>query len=300
MATKRDYYEILGVDKSASDAEIKSAYKKMALKWHPDRNKTAEAEAKFKEVNEAYEVLKDVDKKAAYDRFGHSAFDPAGGFGGAGPFGGARAQKSGPFTYSYTSYGGGDQGTGFDFGGFSDPFEIFEQFFGGASPFGGARVRRKPRYGLTLTFMEAVKGVEKAVRIDGKEKKIKIPAGVDDGSRIQFEDFYVTIDVLVDKIFRRDGLDIFVDKNISFYQAVTGGTVEVPTVDGEVKLKIQPGTKPGMLIRLRGKGVKSPRGYGVGDEYVRVQVEVPRKVTKRQKELLKEFEEEGKKKRGWF
>jgi len=302
MPTKRDYYEILGVDKSASGAEVKSAYKKMALKWHPDKNKSKEAEEKFKEVNEAYEILSDKEKRAAYDQFGHSAFAP-GGFGaGVGPFGGAsKTYKSGPFTYSYTTYGGGPGGggAGFDFGGFSDPFEIFEQFFGGGNPF-GARARRIPRYGLRLTFMEAVKGAEKTVKIDGEEKKIKIPAGVDDGSRIQFKDFYITIEVEPDKIFKRDGLDVFVEKEISYSQAALGDTIEVPTIEGDIKLKVQPGTQPGTLIRLRGKGVPSPQGYGKGDEYVRIQIEVPRGLTKKQKELLEELEGEKKKKRGWF
>jgi len=296
MPTKRDYYDILGTSKDASAAEVKSAYKKMALRWHPDKNKSKEAEEKFKEVNEAYEILADKEKRAAYDRFGHGAFDPA-GF-GAGPFGGTgKTYKSGPFTYSYSTSGGGP-GAGFDFGGFSDPFEIFEQFFGGGSPF--AQVRRIPRYGLRLSFMEAAKGCEKAVKVGGREKKIKIPAGVDDGSRIQFKDFYISIEVESDKTFKRDGLDIFVEAKISFSQAALGDTIAVPTIEGDVKFKIQPGTQPGTLIRLRGKGVKSPSGFGKGDEYVRIQIEVPKGLTKRQKELLKELEGEKGKKRSWF
>lgn len=299
MAAKRDYYEVLGVDKNASEKEIKAAYKKKALKWHPDKNKSKEAEERFKEVNEAYEVLSDKEKKAAYDQFGHGAFSPGGA--GAGPFGGAsKTYKSGPFTYTYTTYGGQPgEGFGADFGGFSDPFEIFEQFFGGGVPFGG-RARRIPRYGLRLSFMETVKGCEKTVKIDGKEKKIKIPAGVDDGARIKFKDFYVTIEVEPDETFKRDGLDIYVEKKISFTQAALGDTVEVETIEGPVKLKVQPGTQPGTLIRLRGKGVSSPQGFGKGDEYVRIQVEVPRKLTRKQKELLKELEGEKGKKRSWF
>src|SRR3990167_11130413 len=126
MATKRDYYDILGVSKSASDAELKSSYRKMAMQWHPDRNKSPEAETKFKEINEAYQVLSDPKKKSTYDQFGHAAFDPAaGGFGGQGGF-----RQQGPFQYYYSTSG--------DFGGFSDPFEIFEQFFGGGG-FGGGR-----------------------------------------------------------------------------------------------------------------------------------------------------------------
>jgi len=294
MATKRDYYEVLGISKNATEAEIKSAYRKQALQWHPDKNKSKEAEARFKEINEAYEVLFNKDKRAAYDQFGHAAFEPGAGFGGAqGPFAGReQTYRQGPFTYTYTTYGGG-QGPdiGFDFDGFSDPFEIFAQFFGGASPFGG-RASRKPRYGISLTFMEAAKGVEKTVNVEGKKRKLKIPAGVDDGSVVNFGDFYVTVEVLPDKIFRREGLDVYTEEEISFSQAALGAVVEVPTIDGEVSLRVRPGTQPGTMVRLRGKGIKNPRGGGVGDEYVRLQVTVPSHLSRRQKEILQEFEEE--------
>ena len=295
MATKRDYYEVLGVSKNATEAELKSAYRKQALQWHPDRNKAKEAEAKFKEVNEAYEVLFNKDKRAAYDQFGHTAFEPGAGFGGAqGPFGGrTQTYREGPFTYTYTTYGG-EPGPdiGFDFGGFSDPFEIFSQFFGGASPFGAGRASRKPRYGISLTFMEAAKGVEKEVAIEGKRRKIKIPAGVDDGSIINFGDFYLTVDVRPDATFRREGLDVYVEKEITFSQAALGAIMEVPAIDGEVSLRIRPGTQPGTMVRLRGKGIRDPRGGGAGDEYVRLQVIVPTRLSRRQKEILQEFEEE--------
>ena len=162
MATKRDYYDILDVGKTASEAEIKKAYRKQALQWHPDRNKSAEAAEKFKEVNEAYEVLANPQKKQAYDQYGHAAFTPGSEFGGGSPFGGAAGQsyQQGPFTYSYQTSG---DGAGFDFSNFSDPFEIFEQFFGGGSPF--RQAQRLTRYGLSLSFMEAAQGVEKTVEI---------------------------------------------------------------------------------------------------------------------------------------
>jgi len=148
MPTKRDYYDILGVSKNASKEEIKKAYRKLALEWHPDRNKSSNANDKFKEINEAYEVLADPKKKATYDQFGHAAFGPGaapGGFGAYGfPGGFTRTYKKGPFTYTYTTYGTGS-GVEFDFGGFSDPFEIFEQFFGGGYPF-----RRAVRIPLEL------------------------------------------------------------------------------------------------------------------------------------------------------
>ncbi len=286
MPSKRDYYDILGVSKNASKEEIKKAYRKLALQYHPDRNKTSGANDKFKEINEAYEVLSDPKKKATYDQFGHAAFDPRarpGGFGQGFPGGGStRTYKQGPFTYTYTTYGGGGSP---GFGGFSDPFEIFEQFFGGAAPF--RQGSRLPRYGISLSFIEAAKGCEEEVVIEGKRRKLKIPAGVDDGSRIRFGDFYVTIDVKPDKTFQREGTDVFVNHQIPLSMSVLGGTTEVSTIDGEVKLKIRAGTQPGTMIRLRGRGIKRLRGYGRGDQYIRLQVKIPRKLTKKQKEVLK-------------
>lgn len=289
MATKRDYYDILGVSRNASKEEIKKAYRKLALEWHPDRNKSSQAEAKFKEINEAYEILSDKEKRAAYDQFGQAAFAP-GGMGAGGPFGGyTQTYRKGPFTYTYTTYGGGvPEGFGFDFGGFSDPFEIFEQFFGGASPF--RQASRVPRYGLTLSFMEAAKGCDKEVIIDGKKRKIKIPTGVDDGTRVKFEDFYVTVDVKPDRIFQRDGVDVFINQEIPLTLAILGGTVEVPTIDGPVRLRVRSGTQPGTMVRLRGRGIKHLHGYGRGDQYIRLTVKIPSKLAQRQKELIKEFE----------
>src|ERR1035437_3668803 len=174
-----DYYQILGVTKSASADEIKKAYRKLALQFHPDKNKTKEADLKFKKVTKAYEVLSDSQKKQTYDQFGAAAFEQGGpgGQGAGGPFGGGFGQQGGqygPFTYTYTA----DSGNA-DFGGFSDPFDIFEQFFGGASPFG--RRQHREVYSLKIDFMEAVKGTQKKVDLGGKIQTIKIPAGVDDG-----------------------------------------------------------------------------------------------------------------------
>jgi len=289
MPTKRDYYDVLGVSRNASLEEIKKAYRKLALEWHPDRNKSPEAEERFKEINEAYEVLSDPEKRAAYDQFGHAAFTPGGmgGFEGF-PGGFTRTYKKGPFTYTYTTFGSSPfEGFGFDFEGFSDPFEIFEQFFGG-SPF--REKRQIPRYGLTLTFLEAAKGCEKEIIIEGKKRKIRIPPGVEDGTRIKFSDFYVTIDVKPDKIFRREGDDIFVNQEISLGTAILGGVIEVSTIDGPVKLRIRPGTQPGTMVRLRGRGIKHLHSYGRGDQYVRLLVKIPEKLTPRQKELIREFE----------
>jgi len=291
MATKRDYYDILGVSKNASKEEIKKAYRKLALEWHPDRNKSRDANEKFKEINKAYEVLSDSKKKETYDQFGHAAFGPGaapGGFGYGFPGGFTRTYKKGPFTYTYTTYSTGGPGIEFDFGGFSDPFEIFEQFFGMASP--STRTRRIPRHGITLSFMEAAKGCEKEIVMDSKKRKIKIPAGVDDGSRIRFGDFYVTIDVKPDETFKRDGPDVFVNHQITLTMAISGGTTEVPTIDGDVKLKIRSGTQPGTMIRLRSRGIKRLRGFGRGNQYVRLQIKIPEKLTREQKEALKKLE----------
>lgn len=287
MATKRDFYEVLGVKKSASQSEIKSAYRKMALKFHPDKNKAPDAEQKFKEINEAYQVLSDQKKRQMYDQFGHAAFDPASGMGGmggaGGPFGGF---QQGPFTWTYTTRGGGPQGVEFDFG---DPFEIFEQFFGGG--FGGPR---RPRYGLTIDFMEAVNGVEKEVEIDGKKQTVKIPAGANDGTRIRFETFDVTVEVKPHPEFKRDGYDVFLNKDISLSTALLGGEIEIPTLrEKSLKLKIRAGTQSGTLIRLREEGVPRLRSRGRGDLYVRIVVNMPEKLTREQKKLIEELKKTG-------
>ena len=298
MATKRDYYEVLGVSKSASTAELKSAYRKLALEWHPDRNKSPNAHDKFKEINEAYAVLSDPKKKETYDQFGHSAFAPGGGFGGQGPQSGPFRQQ-GPFQYYYST-NGGSSADGFGDMGF-DPFDIFEQFFGGGfgggfSAQGGRRARREA-YQLTIDFMDAAKGASREIHLprggagEGSTKKtIKIPAGVDTGSRIRFDDFDIVVEVRPDKKFRREGNDLVIDEEITFSQAALGAVIEVPTIDDPVKIRIQPGTQPGTLIRLRGKGVPSTRGGGRGDQYVAIRLKVPTHLSHRQKELLEELE----------
>jgi len=294
MPTKRDFYEVLGVSKTASEEELKKAYRKLALEWHPDRNKAANANEKFKEINEAYAVLSNKEKRATYDQFGHSAFAPgSGGGAGQGPFGGGYRQQ-GPFSYSYSS-GGNPFGGGEDF---IDPFDIFEQFFGGGFGGGGRRARQQRNvYEIAITFMEAIKGVTKEVHLPkgeaggGSQKKtIKIPAGVDSGSRIRFDDFDIMIAVKPDTLFKREGNDIIVSHTISYTKAVLGGVVEVKTVDEPVKIRIQPGTESGTLIRLRGKGVPHVHGNGRGDEYVQIQIAIPKEIHKKEKELLFELE----------
>lgn len=289
-----DLYKTLGVSKTATADEMKKAYRKLAVQFHPDKNKTKEAEEKFKEINQAYEVLSNPQKRQQYDQFGASSFENGGRGAGGGPFGGGfGSQQQGPFNYSYSTNGA----EGFDFGGFSDPFDIFEQFFGGgtASPFG----RRKPSYSLRIDFMEAAKGTTKAVSLDGKKRDIKVPAGVNEGSRIQFSDFDIIISVSQSSKFRREGYDIISDLKISMVTAALGGVEEVETISGKVKLKIPQGTQPNTLIRIKGKGVKHVNSITHGDHYVRVQIDVPTKLSSRQKELLEEFVEDSKKKH-WF
>jgi len=289
---KRDYYEVLGVSKNASSAEIKAAYRKLALEWHPDRNKAANANEKFKEINEAYAVLSDDKKKQTYDQFGHQAFSREAGSGFAGQQGPFAGQ--GPFTYYYSTNGGGSP-----FGDIGiDPFEIFEQFFGGGFGRSAGSRQRRQVYELSIDFMEAARGVTKEVHVprgqagDGSMRKtIKIPAGVDSGSRIRFDDFDIVVDVVADKLFKREGDDVIVEKEVSYSQAALGETVEVPTIDGDLRIRIQPGTQPGTLIRLRGKGIPHVQESGRGDEYVRIQLKIPTHLSRRQKELLSELEE---------
>jgi len=294
----KDYYQVLGVNKNSSQDEIKKAYRKLALQYHPDKNKSKDASDKFKEVGKAYEVLSDPQKRQTYDQFGAAAFEQ-GGPGGQGPFGQGSpfGQQGGygPFTYTYTT--GGDS-SDFDFGGFSDPFELFRQFFGGESPF--TQRQQRPTYSITIDFLEAAKGTAKRVNIEGKSQTIKIPAGVDDGSRIRFDNYDIIIRVKSDPKFRREGYDVVSEKEISFLQAILGGVIQVETVQGPVKLRIPQGTQPDTVFRLAQKGISHLRGSGKGNHYARIKIIVPKNVSQKQKKLLEEFEEEGKHKKGWF
>lgn len=274
----KDYYEILGISKNATEAEIKAAYRKKALEYHPDRNKAADATDKFKEVTKAYETLSDKNKKQMYDQMGHQAYESGGSRAGAA--GGWPGGGQGPFSYTYTTD---------NFGGF-DPFDIFEQFFGGTSPYG----RAKPRdlYQMEITFDEAMKGIEKSTVIQGKEKKIKIPAGVDNGTRIRFADFDVQVKVKPHSFFHREGQDIYYEKNISFPEAVLGTVLEVPTIKDPIKIKVRPGTKSGTHIRLKDQGVPYPNSTRRGDQYVILNVYIPEKVSSKAKKLLEELEKE--------
>ena|SRR3989338_2731535 len=287
---KKDYYETLGVNKSASDKELKSAYRKLALQWHPDRNKTTEAEKKFKEINEAYEILKDSKKRETYDQYGHAAFSQGGGSPNGNPFEGfSRDWGQSPFRFTYTY--GGKNGTPEDFG-FSDPLEIFEEFFGFASPFG--QRARQFHVGVELDFIEAFKGAEKEISVGGKKRKVKIPAGISDGSQIRFQDFLLTINVRPDKRFQRSGDDLFVDVQVPLFDALAGSTIKIPTPEGDTKIRIKPGIQPGTVLRLSGSGMPDPNGRGRGDLYIRLHIDIPKwgDLTSKQKKALEELKRE--------
>ncbi|AXH98964.1 molecular chaperone DnaJ [Sporosarcina sp. PTS2304] len=346
--SKRDYYDVLGVSKSATKEEIRKAYRKLSKQYHPDLNKAEDAEVKFKEVTEAFEVLSDENKRAEYDQYGHAG--PSQGFGGFG--------------------GGGGEGFGFE--------DIFSTFFGGS---GRRRDPNAPQkgndlqYTMTVDFMDAIFGKETEIEIPREEEcttcdgtgakkgtsvktcttcngagevsvtqntpfgqvvnrrtcstcqgtgkiipekcptchgkgrvtknkviKVSIPAGVDQGQRLRVGgqgeaginggppgDLYIVFNVRPHNRFIREEDDIILELTLTFPQAALGDELEVPTVHGKVKLKIPAGTQNGTNFRLRGKGVPNVHGHGVGDQHVIVRVATPKKMTEKQKELLREF-----------
>lgn len=305
---KKDFYQVLGVSKGATDAEIKSAYRKLARTHHPDIDKSAGAAEKFKEISEAYQVLSDPQKRASYDQFGHSAFaSGAGRPGGGNPFGeGFNPFGNGGFSYSWGSSGGSPGG-----GGFVDPFDLFEQIFGNmgfATDFAQG-FRRRQSYQMELTFDEAVSGVTKQVevqRIEGSNNRvsrerltIKVPAGVNTGTKMRFGDVDIVFRVKPHPEFTREGYDIFSERKLSIPQVVLGDVIEVKTVHGGVKLKVAAGTQPGSLVRIKGKGVPTLKG-GTGDHYVRVMVEVPKTLTSKEKDLYSQLMNLKPHKKGWF
>ncbi len=298
---KRDYYEVLGVSKNASDDEIKKAYRKLAVKYHPDKNPgDKEAEEKFKEVSEAHEVLSDKQKRARYDQFGHA------GVGGAG------SASGNPFQNGNFNFNG--QSFNFDFGG-GGLDDILGSIFG----FGGSQ--RRPARGadyrttVVLNFEEAVFGTTKVVTADGKDLKVKIPAGIDDGMSIRLSgkggaapkggskgDLYVFIRVKPHKHLTREGSIILSEKTISMVDAALGTEVDIETVDGDVRMKIPAGTQSGTPFKLSGHGVPLMRSDGDrGPHIVTIIVETPKNLNKRQRELLEEFRSNTKpKKRGFW
>lgn len=305
MASKRDYYEVLGVSKNASDDEIKKAYRKLAVKYHPDKNPgDKEAEAKFKEISEAHEVLSDKQKRARYDQFGHAGVGGAsggayGGFGGSNPFGG------GNFNFNGQSFN-------FDFGNGGAFDDILGSLFG----FGGGarRSRRGADYqtSVTLTFEEAIFGTTKTVTVEDNSLKVKIPAGIDDGMSIRLRgkggpapegsteagDLYVRVRVRPHKSLTREGAIILSEEKIDMVDAALGCEIDVLTVDGTVRMKVPAGTQSGTPFKLSGHGVPFRADGDRGPHIVTVIVETPKNLSRKQKELLEEFKKS--KKRGFW
>jgi DnaJ-class molecular chaperone len=312
---ERDYYEVLGVKRNASADEIRSAYRKLARKYHPDANKAAGATEKFREATRAYDVLSDVEKRRMYDQYGHAG--PGAGFGagypgaGAGP--GPRGGQGVPFDFS-EMFGG--QGAGGGFAGMSLD-DILQALGGGARRSRGRREQqqRAPQRGadsethVPLDFIQAIRGTSARIRIsrpapDGTTQQetieVKIPPGVKDGSKIRVRgkgglgegtagDLYIIVDVGGHPYFRREGDDIHVTVPISITEAALGAKVDVPTLDGLTTVTVPPGTAGGRKLRLRGKGVA--RGAGErGDLYVLIQIVPPPSLSEREKQLLGELQ----------
>ncbi len=299
MANK-NYYDILGISKNATQQEIKRAYRRLAKKHHPDANKSKDAEQRFKEISEAYQILSDPQKRATYDRFGSRAFEQAAG--GSNPFRQRQnwGQRQGPFSFTWSTSG--------DFNNFQDPFDLFEEIFG-ISGFGRSRRGRDLQYNLQISFADSLKGMERKININGEKFKVKLPPGVQSNTKIRYRgkgekaqggrgDLYIVVRVGQPKEFARRGADILIEKKIDLSTAVLGGDIDIPVVDpetkngiGKVKLKIPPGTQPGTDFRIKGKGIPQMRTKGRGDAYVRIQVVVPKSLSKKETDLFKAFAE---------
>lgn len=294
---KQDYYNVLGVTRKATGDEIKKAYRKLAMQYHPDKNQgNKQAEEKFKQITEAYEVLSDEQKRANYDRFGHEGAQQ--GFGGN-PFGGG--------------FGGGPRS-----GPQGDPFqdifgEVFGDIFGAGGRSGGFNQRSRPtkgtdlRYTLNLSFEEATQGCEKSIQFirirNQKEESTKllvtVPAGVKQGQRLKLRgegdgggasspsgDLYVIINIQEHNLFKREGNDCVVEVPVKFTDAILGAQIEIPTLTGKAAIKIPPGTLSGQILRLKGKGFTKVGGFGTGDMLVKVIVDTPSEVSSEQRALL--------------
>ena len=317
-----DYYQVLGVDKKAAADEIKKAYRKLALKWHPDKNPNNKgAEEKFKKISEAYAVLSDTEKRQQYDQFGSADqyrqqytqedifrnFDLdeiLRGFG----FGGARG-GGGRTTFRTTRRGGGSVRDDYE-----DPFA---GLFGGGAGGGRQQYQEMPQkgqdaeYNLSISLEESVFGADKKISFQLENRiediNVKIPAGISSGKKLRLPgkglsgyneapsgDLYLNVNVLPHPIYARDGNDLYIEKTIKFTQAAMGSSIDVSTLDGTVKrLKISPGTQNNTKIRMKGYGVPGLKGAPKGDQYVKINVEVPKKLSDRQMKLVKQLADDG-------
>jgi len=300
----KDYYQVLGVGRQASKDEIKKAYRKLALQYHPDRNpNNKEAENKFKEANEAYQVLSDPEKRSHYDRLGadYSRWQQTGGRGGfdwgqwaTGQPGNVRVEYSGDIDELF--------GQG---GGFSD---FFQQIFGGMGSFETrgrrSQAARQPAYEqpVTVSLEEAFHGGTRLMQLDGRRLEVKIPAGARTGTKIRMagagpatrggqpSDIYLVIQVADDPRFTREGDDLTTEVEVDLYTAVLGGETRVPTLDGQVVLKIPSGTQPGQTIRLKGQGMPLLKNSKLrGDLFARINVRLPKNLTSEQRRLFEEL-----------
>jgi len=318
MASYQDYYKILGVGKNATETEIKKIYRKLAMQYHPDRNPgDKSAEEKFKKINEAYAVLGDKDKRAQYDQFGSAGFhqrysqeDIFRGFDVGDLFKDAGFGSEDIFSRIFGNARRGGQGAGFGGRG-RGPGYGAEDLFGGRG-FGQeahAPQGRDLSMDLAIDFMEAVAGCEKKIAyiVDGAKNEItvKIPRGIASGQKLRVSgkgergmgqtpgDLYVTVQVQEHTVFKREGDDILVEKEIKLSEALLGTTIEVPTITGTSKIKVPAGIQSHTRLRLKGCGVHHFKGSGQGDAYVKVLVQIPRHLTAQQKKLVEEMTKEG-------
>lgn len=305
---KKDYYSLLGVSRTATADEIKKAYRKLAMQYHPDKNPgDKKAEEKFKEFSEAYDVLSDEKKREAYDQFGHAG---AQGFGGGHPGGG------------FGGFGGGNPFGGG--GGHSDQFQdifgdVFGDIFGGRGGAGGARARRPTkgadlRYTLNISFEESALGAEKVIsfvrqragRDEPAKLSVNVPAGVKQNQRLKLSgegdspqgssapgDLYVIISIQDHALFKRNENDVTMDLPVTYTDAILGTSIEAPTLTGKAVIRIPPGTHTGQTFRLKGKGFPKLGGFGSGDMLIRILVDTPSSLTGKQKELIEELAKAG-------
>lgn len=290
----KDYYKILGVERNASEEEIRKAYRKLALQYHPDRNPgNKEAEERFKEINEAYQVLIDPQKRAHYDRLG-SAYS-------------SWQRRGAPGDFNWDQFGGFPGGVRVEYGDLDDLFggaggfsEFFRTIFGqGAGVGTRTRTRQQPQgyqQELQISLEEAYQGTTRVLQANGKQKQVRIPAGVRTGSKVRVAgagpnglDLYLIIDVKEDPRFERRGNDLHTTASVDVFTAILGGEAEVETLSGKIKLNIPAGTQPEQVFRLAGRGMPSVKNKNEkGDLYVRLKVQIPKYLSPKQRELLEQ------------